>query len=161
MKYESYIKFGEEHTDERTGLSGYPLATTIYKFGCERTTLEWEKDGGTNSWSFDAPRVSQNPSAATYESDIVLGEKYKDTFTGIVGVVDSLTFHEFGAENPNLVYKDKAGREQDLYLDAGRLEPVSKAAKNVVINSEPREDEPRPGGPARGTSHIRNNPTRR
>jgi hypothetical protein len=159
MEYKSYIKFGEEHTDERNGLKGYPLATSIYKYGCERVTLEWEKDGGMHSWHVDAPRISQDPEASTFKSKIVLGEEYKDTYTGIYGIVDAITFHEFGSENPTLIYKDAKGQAQELYLDAGRLEPLSRVAKQAAKQVAEKADQP--GGPARGSSHIRTSPTRR
>lgn len=161
MKYESNITLGKKYRDERTGVEGFAIITSIFQFGCERTSLEWEKDGQVNTWTFDTPRIA-NGTPQTHESPIILGEQYEDKYTGIRGVAAAITFHEIASENVTLEFKDKDGNMADEYFDVGRLKPVSRGAKaEATATQEKRETPVRTGGPMRGTSHIRTAPTRR
>lgn len=162
MQYKGYIKLGNKYRDEITDTEGVALATSIFEFGCERTSLEWKDAGVVNVYSFDAPRLSSNPEEVVHESPIILGEQYEDRYTGIKGVATSLTFTQHGSENVTIEFKDKDGTLAEAYFDVGRLKPTSRAARQEVeATREERTTPVKTGGPMRGTSHIRNAPTRR
>jgi hypothetical protein len=57
-----------------------------------------------------------------YESDIVLGDRYRDTQTGLEGVATSLYFFQYGCERVNLEIVTPGGEIKDYGFDAPRLE---------------------------------------
>lgn len=88
----------------------------------------------------------------TYRSDIVLGEKYRDEQTGIVGVVTSLHFYQHACERVTLErVSDKTGELQEHAFDAPRLVAVDRPEEPVR--------QQRTGGPAR-TGETRTVPSR-
>lgn len=87
----------------------------------------------------------------SYESDIVLGERFYDEQTGIEGVAISVTFFQYGCERVALetVKDDKI---EEYCFDAPRLTRV-KTGKRAEADTT--------GGPSRTASHVRPGPARR
>lgn len=88
-----------------------------------------------------------------YETDIVLGEKYRDTQTGYEGVATGIHFYQHGCERATLEAFDENRKNiQELSFDAPRLQH---------IDSGKIAETPTPGGPARaGESGARSTGTR-
>lgn len=77
-----------------------------------------------------------------YRSDITLGERYRDTQTGIEGVATSLHFYQHACERVTLeAVSGKTGELIEYAFDAPRV--VAVAAPDVAIAQQ------RTGGPAR------------
>jgi hypothetical protein len=74
-----------------------------------------------------------------YESDIVLGEKYREKRTGLEGTATSIHFYENACERVVLMYLHD-GDIKEASFDA--VEVISAATGKVATSS-------RPGGPAR------------
>lgn len=75
------------------------------------------------------------------ETDVVMGEKYRDPKTGIEGFVTGIHFYEYGCERVTLQVLNTQGELADYGFDAPRLERVSDGSTPQVK---------RTGGPARG-----------
>jgi hypothetical protein len=86
-----------------------------------------------------------------YESDIVIGERYKDEQTGIEGVATGLTFFQYACERVSIEFVVN-GELNEFTFDAPRLTRVSTSEKATAK---------KPGGPDRGTSHIQRGPLTR
>lgn len=87
---------------------------------------------------------------AKYNSDIELGERYRDDQTGIEGIATAIYFFQHACERVQLEYvNDKDGCLTELVFDAPRL---------VHIKTEKRARSDRPGGPARATEGQRPGP---
>lgn len=78
----------------------------------------------------------------TYKSDLVLGEKYRDKTTGIVGHLIGIHFYEHACERATLRYVDKQDRVQEISFDGPEL---------VLVKDESPVTTTRTGGPARAT----------
>ncbi len=86
-----------------------------------------------------------------YETDIVLGEKYRDEQTGMEGIATIISFFQHACERVTLEWVD--GKDvKEMTFDAPRLTRVSTGEKAETTKT---------GGPMRGTSHIRPGPARR
>jgi hypothetical protein len=87
-----------------------------------------------------------------YESDVVLGEQYRDVQTGIVGIATAIYFYQFGCERVSLEFLDKAsgGIKMETF-DAPRLEQATTRERVQVW---------RTGGPDRGSEPGRSAPSR-
>ena len=148
--YEADVKLGEKYRDGVTSVEGTAVTVSFFQHGCTRATIEWSDGKDVSGMGFDAPRLS-GPKGGSYESDIVLGQRYEDKQTGIKGVAVILTFHQHGCERVTLEFV--AGgevREQDF--DAPRLTSLETGE---TAKSE------RTGGPTRGASHVRQSAARR
>ena len=55
-----------------------------------------------------------------YQSDIKLGERYRDKITGLEGVADSIGFYRNSGERVRLLYLHE-GELKDEWLDAADL----------------------------------------
>lgn len=78
----------------------------------------------------------------TYESDIMLGEKYQDTQTALVGVATALHFYQYACERVTLeTISPKTGELQEHGFDAPRLRHVDALSRPV--------EQRKPGGPER------------
>jgi len=62
----------------------------------------------------------RNNSGTKFESDIVLGEKYRDNQTGIEGTAVGVHFYQFGCERVSLESVNK-GEIKEYGFDAPRL----------------------------------------
>lgn len=79
-----------------------------------------------------------------YDSDLVMGERYKDNTTGIEGTLVSLHFYEHACERGTLRYVDNDMNVQEVSFDAPELVHIET---NVAATAT------RPGGPARSEGH--------
>lgn len=75
-----------------------------------------------------------------YESDLVLGETYRDETTGLEGVLVAVHFYEHACERATLRYVDTMKRVQEVSFDAPELMAVATGEKATAE---------KPGGPAR------------
>lgn len=80
-----------------------------------------------------------------YQTDIRLGERYRDEQTGIEGVATGLTFFQYGCERVN-VEAVVAGKIEEYGFDAPRL---------THVETQRRAESTRTGGPEKGVSHKR------
>lgn len=80
-----------------------------------------------------------------YETDIVLGERYKDSQTGIEGVATAVTFHQFGCERV-MIEAVVGGKIEEYGFDAPRLTRLG-AEKPARLRGT--------GGPERGGVSLR------
>lgn len=89
----------------------------------------------------------------TYKTDIKLGEKYRDTQTGIEGIATAVYFFQHACERVQLerVKGDGSGEILESVFDAPRLEHIRTGLRAVVD---------RPGGPARDNEGARPGPSR-
>lgn len=88
-----------------------------------------------------------------YRSDVVLGERYRDTQTGIEGVATSLHFYQHACERVTLeAVSVKSGELVEYAFDAPRL--VAVKAPDEPVRQQ------RTGGPAR-PGEVRSVPSRR
>lgn len=76
----------------------------------------------------------------TFKTQIKLGEKYRDTQTGFVGVASAVFFFEHGCERVNLKGINFQGEVVEYVFDAPELEHVETAKKIKLVT-------PKPGGP--------------
>lgn len=72
-----------------------------------------------------------------FKSDIKLGERYKDTQTGIEGTATAVSFYQYGCERVNLEAVVE-GKIEEYGFDAPRL---------THIDTNVRAESPRRGGP--------------
>lgn len=86
-----------------------------------------------------------------YESDIVLGEKYKDTQTGIEGVAVSTCFFQHGCERITIELLNHDGEIREYVFDAPRLMHVE--TQKVARKTDT-------GGPSKGPNMTRQVPRR-
>jgi len=75
-----------------------------------------------------------------YRSDIVLGERYTDTQTGVEGVATCLHFYQHACERVTLEFYDRQTGMQELTFDAPRLQHTGTGRVAEVTQT---------GGPAR------------
>lgn len=66
-----------------------------------------------------------------YETDIVLGERYRDTQTGIEGVATVVSFYQFSCERVNIETVIE-GKIDDIGFDAVRLVHIESGEKATV-----------------------------
>lgn len=78
-------------------------------------------------------------SKVSYESDIVLGEKYREKYTGLEGTATSVHFYQNACERVVLMYLNK-GDIKEASFDAVDL-------THVESGEEAKSE--RPGGPER------------
>lgn len=102
--FHTEVKFGEHYADGRTSVSGEVNAVIFHENGCIDIELEWGED--TASGAREAKRAvfpehrlvtsdaEVRQQSMDLESDIVLGRKYRDVQTGIVGNAATVEFHE-------------------------------------------------------------------
>lgn len=86
-----------------------------------------------------------------YESDVVLGEKYRDDQTGMEGIATVIAFFQHACERVTLEWVDNKDIKE-MTFDSPRLTRVSNEEK---VESE------KTGGPDRGNAHIRPTITQR
>lgn len=88
--------------------------------------------------------------ATTIETDVVLGEQYRDTATGITGRVISQHFYEYGCERVVLEWT-KDGEIKTESFDAPRLvrESTNQPVTTDRTGGPDRGGERRPSPPAR------------
>lgn len=82
----------------------------------------------------------------TYKSDLILGEKYRDKTTNIVGHLIGIHFYEHACERATLRYVDSQQRVQEISFDAPEL---------VLMRDGSPVTTPRKGGPARAEGRRR------
>lgn len=87
----------------------------------------------------------------TYESDIILGDRYLDKQTGIEGVASAVYFYQHGCERVNIEVLNKDGELKEYGFDSPRLTHVQTGVTATTT---------RTGGPAKGSNPSRSNPTR-
>ena len=63
-----------------------------------------------------------------FKTDIVLGEKYEDEQTGLVGIATAVTFHQHACERVMIEYV-KDGDLKELVFDAPRLVHVETGVR--------------------------------
>jgi hypothetical protein len=80
-----------------------------------------------------------------YESDIVLGERYRDEQTGIEGVATIISFFQHACERVSLELVVD-GKIEEFTFDSPRLTRVSTGERATAEKT---------GGPDRGSSHLR------
>jgi hypothetical protein len=79
---------------------------------------------------------------STYTSDIVLGDKYRDTQTMFEGVATAIYFYQYGCERVQLETYDPASKEiKSISFDAPRLLHINTGKVATVT---------RTGGPGNG-----------
>lgn len=74
-----------------------------------------------------------------YTSDIILGQKYRDEQTGIVGTATAIYFFQYGCERTTLELV-VAGKIEDFTFDSPRL---------THVETGKRAESTRTGGPAK------------
>lgn len=84
-----------------------------------------------------------------YESDIKLGEHYRDRQTGIEGVATAIYFFQHACERVQLELVKSDGDLKELVFDSPRLE-------HIPSGQQARSD--RPGGPVRAGEGLRPGP---
>ena len=77
----------------------------------------------------------------TFQTDVVMGEKYRDPKTGIEGFVVGIHFYEYGCERVTLQTVNSQEEINDYGFDAPRIERVSDGTSPKATKT---------GGPARG-----------
>lgn len=88
----------------------------------------------------------------TYETDIILGEKYRDEQTGIEGTATAVYFYQHGCERVCLENVNRDGELKEYAFDAPRLVHIATGKQATTT---------RTGGPAKGADPHRGNPGRR
>ncbi len=80
-----------------------------------------------------------------YESEVKLGEKYRDTQTGIEGTAVSIAFHQFGCERVGLETVI-AGKIEEYWFDTPRVVNVKTEVRATTTKKGgPRDAPPRTG----------------
>lgn len=72
---------------------------------------------------------------ANYTTDIVLGERYRDTQTGIEGVATSVHFYQYACERVTLEVLNKDGEINEYAFDAPRVVSVSSGVVPEVTKT--------------------------
>ena len=84
-----------------------------------------------------------------FESDIILGERYRDTQTGIEGVATVISFYQFACERVNIEAVID-GKIEDYGFDAPRLVHIASGEQATVKRTGgPGEPVRRPGAVTR------------
>lgn len=80
-----------------------------------------------------------------YRSDIKIGEKYRDTQTGVEGVATCIHFYQHACERVTLEFYDRQTGMQELTFDAPRLQHIDtgKVAKTEKTGGPARAGERR------------------
>lgn len=86
-----------------------------------------------------------------YETDIRLGERYRDGQTGIEGTATAVTFYQYGCERVQ-IEAVVAGKIEEYGFDAPRLTHVATQVRAVSTGT---------GGPERAASTRRPGPVAR
>ena len=149
--YETHVKLGEKYKDEQTGIEGIAVTVSFFQHGCTRVTLEWVEGKDVSGMGFDAPRLSGPKPEVPYESDIVLGKKYRDEQTGVSGTATVLTFHQHGCERAAL----------ESVVNGEVIEQDFDAPRLTNVETGKKAESERTGGPTRGMSHVRPGTARR
>ena len=76
----------------------------------------------------------------TYDSDLILGEKYRDNATGLVGTLTSIHFYQHACERATLRFLNGQGEVVESTFDAPEL---------VRVKTQKAARASKPGGPAR------------
>lgn len=82
----------------------------------------------------------------SYESDIILGERYRDEQTGYVGIATGVYFYQHACERVGLEKMKDDGEILTEVFDSPRLVSAKTAIKATSD---------RPGGPARAGEGVR------
>ena len=83
-----------------------------------------------------------------YESDVVLGERYRDEQTGIEGIAVSVTFFQYACER--IAIETVIDRKIEEYVfDSPRLTHLESGKQATAEKT---------GGPDRHASHVRRGP---
>ncbi|MCV7255272.1 hypothetical protein H7J86_24215 [Mycobacterium hackensackense] len=75
------------------------------------------------------------PKGTTFRTDIVLGEKYRDTATGFEGTATAVYFYEHACERVNLKGLNTQGEVLDYVFDAPELVHAVTAARPTVTKA--------------------------
>lgn len=86
----------------------------------------------------------------SYKTDIKLGEKYRDSQTGIEGAATAVTFHQYGCERV-MIEAVVAGKIEEYGFDAPRL---------VHVATQQQARTTRTGGPEKAGVTLRRTTTR-
>lgn len=152
----SDVQNGDLVKDSVTGFQGIVTDITTWLHGCDRAAVqpqELNKDGKPQAaTTFDVLQLEIiQKQAVTYVKrddmvDIKLGDKVRDTITGLTGVMISETRSLFevarGVQVQPQELKDGAVRDSEWFLET-RLEKVVDKA----VQSDVREPKKRTGGP--------------
>jgi hypothetical protein len=85
-----------------------------------------------------------------YETDIRLGERYRDDQTGIEGVATSVHFYQHGCERVTVELVMRDGELKEYTFDAPRLTHIATGVTAVTTRTGgPRPDPSRPSTGAR------------
>jgi hypothetical protein len=82
---------------------------------------------------------------ATYKTDIKLGERYRDTQTGIEGIANAVIFFQYGCERVDLEFV-AGGEVKGQSFDAPRLEHVATGKRATTTKT---------GGPDKASETLR------
>lgn len=123
-KYTSNLVLDEVYTDKQTQIGGHLVGLYFYQHGCTRGTIELVVSGKIEGYTFEEPRLDgTDHGQQTYESDIVLGERYFDAQTGIAGVAIAIYFYPNSCERVTIEHVVKGKIEEDTF-DVPRLSSV-------------------------------------
>ncbi len=86
-----------------------------------------------------------------YQTDIQLGERYRDDQTGIEGTATAITFYQHGCERASIENVHE-GEIKEYGFDAPRLTHIASGETAKTTKT---------GGPARGVSDRRPGPVAR
>lgn len=92
-----------------------------------------------------------------YQTDIKLGEKYRETEHGLVGTVTSVHFYQHGCERATLELISKDGELKEYTFDAPRLEhcETKKIARTNRTGGPRARDDRDPRGLSRTSDDAR------
>jgi hypothetical protein len=90
-------------------------------------------------------------SSSEFKTDIVLGDRYMDTQTGVEGVATSIHFYQHACERVALEYVHPQQGLTEAVFDAPRLQSLKTGKQATGV---------RPGGPARAGEGQRGVPGR-
>lgn len=68
----------------------------------------------------------------TFQSDIILGDKYRDDQTGIEGVAISVHFYQYACERVDIEHVTKENAIKEYFFDAPRLTHIETGKKVKV-----------------------------
>ena len=91
-------------------------------------------------------KKNEETGGTTFDTEVVLGEQYKDKTTGLVGTATSVHFYEHACERVSLRYVNKDGDVKESSFDAPELIHMPKEEEE---KQERTLRASRPGGPAR------------
>lgn len=94
--------------------------------------------------------TKEAPKKNSYESDVVLGRKYRDKQTGIEGVATHVTFYQFACERVIIETLDNDKNIKEYSFDVQRLEDVeTKQQATTTRTGGPGDPVPRSGAATR------------